>query len=500
MKKIINFRPIVFICVAFFCGVTLGGLLFSNIIMLLSICGTVAIVGAMFWLFKRKGFILILTLFTLLGMFSIFADLKINSPCKYNAETVTAYGRICDVGKNSFIMENIKIDGVKRKGKITVVYYNAEEMFETGHYLDLNGEITSNDIDLFDFYSSSLFCKKVYYTLKKPKDIAILDKKPTFSEEIKAEFLKRAKKYCDVQDLGIMYGLIFGDKSMIDYGDSSAITGVGMSHILAVSGLHVGFLFWLVIFILKKIRAKPAITMATIIAVWITYSILTGFPAGVKRAGIMSIIYLAGNYLRRKNDILTTLSLSGLLIVMTNPRELFSLSFILSIGAVLGIICYADFFAGIIGKKIKNKLIKKIINAVCVTVSANVFILPVLFNVFNQLAVYTVIANLLILPLVSVGYVLVLITAILSGIIKPLAVFYKITALPITLIRIMANYIFSLPYSVINVKAMSFLTAPYLAAVTYGTPYFMTDKRLKKIIIFILMTITVVGYLFINIF
>ncbi|MFA6866407.1 MAG: ComEC/Rec2 family competence protein [Clostridia bacterium] len=493
MRKILNYRPIVLIAIFLLIGVTIGGILIGNNILLFCVSIITLAMGIFMFVLKKKSIFLIVFLSLFVGIIAITIDFGVSNIAQYNEENVFVSGRVCVLNDNEFVLDSISIDGDKKNGKINVEY-NDENIYSIGDEVKLVGVISNNENDIFSFYEMSKFEDHIYYNLNNIEEIRIVGNKLKFNEKVKKNFATYVYKYCHKEEAGIIIGLVFGDKSYLLDTDKTAINGVGMSHILAVSGLHIGFLFGIIIYLTKKLRQKPIVSLILIILVWIIYGILTGFPPGIKRAGIMSIVYIIGVLCVRKNDSLTTLSLASIIIILSNPRELFTLGFILSISAVLGIICFAPMIRKkILGNK-DSKFARLVANGVAISFSANIFILPISFNVFNNVAIYTILANLIILPFVSMGYVMVIIVALLTIISKPLGVLYLVAQVPITLLRIIANGVYQLPFAVISVYSMSFASISYLIGCFAVTPYFMIEKKKKKKIFVIFMTISILLY------
>lgn len=318
------------------------------------------------------------------------------------------------------------------------------------------------EIDLFDTYSSSAFNDGIFYEITPESEMVFGERKFTFLEKVKKRITDPMYEYMSAEDAGIAAALVLGDKGGLTAEDSETVRGIGMSHVFAVSGLHVGFLMGIVLFIAKLLKLRPFPTIVFSAVFLLLYGFVTGFPAGIKRAAIMSLLYMAAPLFRRKSDNVTTLSAACFAILVTNPTELFDIGFIMSVSAVAGIILFYkpiySFFAG----KTPSVVRKKLSQALALTVSANVLLLPVCFNVFNTFAIYMAISNLLILPLVTVAYTM-LTAAALVTVIFPFAGFlYYPSQFPLITVRVLSKALYSLPYAVLNVQSLGVLTAFYI--------------------------------------
>ena len=117
----------------------------------------------------------------------------------------------------------------------------------------------------------------------------------------------------------------------------------GTSHLLAISGLHVGVLMALVLPMSARIfgRRRSLYLIAPLVAVWV-YAVLAGLPPSVVRASIMGTVYLAALALGRPKSILPVLGLAAAVMVAVSPNILWSVSFQLSFAAMAGIATLAD--------------------------------------------------------------------------------------------------------------------------------------------------------------
>lgn len=138
----------------------------------------------------------------------------------------------------------------------------------------------------------------------------------------------------------VLRAMLFGDRSFIDRTESVDYQKTGVFHVLVVAGLHVGalaaFLYWLG----RKVRLSRGTQALLILAVISAYVLIVEQRAPVLRAGLMSVIVLAGSIFYRRLDLLNSAALAGLLLLVANPRFLTDSGFLLSflaIGAIAGI-------------------------------------------------------------------------------------------------------------------------------------------------------------------
>ena len=152
----------------------------------------------------------------------------------------------------------------------------------------------------------------------------------------------------DPDTRGFIRGVIFGDKSDIDEDILEEFNSNSTGHILAVSGLHVGFLYGLLRSLTRRKRTLPVSCL--IIAVILLYGEMTMWSAATVRACIVMAISLCSLHFRRRSDLLTSVSLAAFLILTYQPYQLFSSGFQLSFMAMCGIAFFTGPISSVTGE------------------------------------------------------------------------------------------------------------------------------------------------------
>ncbi|UCD38632.1 MAG: ComEC/Rec2 family competence protein, partial [Fidelibacterota bacterium] len=137
---------------------------------------------------------------------------------------------------------------------------------------------------------------------------------------------------------GLAVGLLLGDKSGIDDDFRNRISALGIGHILAVSGLHVGYLLLVLMSISRLLPIPRAGQVFVIGSGLLGYVLLTGAPPSVVRASIMAFLYAWGRSLERRPDSWNLLAAAAIISLLIQPGSLFTPSFQLSFAAVAGIL------------------------------------------------------------------------------------------------------------------------------------------------------------------
>lgn len=194
----------------------------------------------------------------------------------------------------------------------------------------------------------------------------------------------------------LVKGMLLGDKTGLSEQTRWEFQQTGISHILAVSGLHVGFLAALIIGALHKSKLKPKTQAAVLLGVLWSYCALVGFPASAVRATVMASVHQTVQAAGRRTDLLESLSIAALVLLVFDPLQMLLAGFQLSFAAVWGI--------GTITQALVRRCKKgptRLINSLSTSLGAQLGIWPVSLQYFQGISVISVLANLIVVPLAS---------------------------------------------------------------------------------------------------
>ena len=214
--------------------------------------------------------------------------------------------------------------------------------------------------------------------------------------------------------------LILGERQGIDPELREIFNKTGLGHVLAVSGLHIGLVAWLAFTLVKGLLSlsyglalKADIRkVAAIITVFpvVAYTCLAGFHVSSQRAMIMALAYLFSIIIGREKEVWSTLSLAALVVLAVNPYALFTVSFQLSFCAVVGILWLAPILyrkipmpeeTGGMRNTILQPLYAHLIGLSVVTLSAVIFLLPIISFYFHRVSLVSIPANLTVVPILG---------------------------------------------------------------------------------------------------
>jgi competence protein ComEC len=237
----------------------------------------------------------------------------------------------------------------------------------------------------------------------------------------------------DGQQYAVLAALTLGEKSNISKDVKDEYSQAGASHILALSGLHLGIIFVVLTWIFPKRRFKILSTIAIISSIWM-FVFLSGVSPSVVRAAVMLTIYAMVEMLNRDKISLNTLALAAFVMLVANPMNLYDVGFELSFVAVLSIVLFYEPINGLISRR--YFLLNKVWSLVAVSTAAQIGTFPLVIYYFGRFPVYFLLTNMLVVPAAT----LALYSTILMMALTPIPVVQSIVAMvPAYIVEVMNN-------------------------------------------------------------
>ena len=208
----------------------------------------------------------------------------------------------------------------------------------------------------------------------------------------------------------LVIGMLTSETSALPAGLRSSLSAAGISHLLAVSGLHLSILIAVtgrlgeLLLWSRRQRAAAAAGCCLLMAV------LAGFRPSVLRAALMTGLALTGTTFGRRSDGLTSLGFASAVILLLNPAAVWELSFLLTCTATLGILLLARPLCRLWPAALRHRLGRTVWESLCVSLAAQLGTLPVTVLSFGYLPAYSLLTNLLVLPLVYLTLLFALLT------------------------------------------------------------------------------------------
>lgn len=206
------------------------------------------------------------------------------------------------------------------------------------------------------------------------------------------------------KELGLAEALLIGYKNDLEQSLVQSYTNTGVVHIIAISGLHLGLIYWLLGLLTKPFKRNKKLRWLTPVVIisglWL-FTFLAGAQASILRSAVMFTCIVLGQSIGRKdNSIYNTLALSALILLCINPYWLWDVGFQLSYAAVLSIVIFMrpiyNWFY------FKNKILDFIWKLNAITLAAQILTVPLSIYHFHQFPNYFLLTNLLAVPISSI--------------------------------------------------------------------------------------------------
>ena len=325
-----------------------------------------------------------------------------------DGETVTLTGIVEEIAEKEnsrqIRLSHIYLSSDLSYQRQVLVYENQQTTLKIGYKVKAAGSYAP----LEEASNPGQFDQKAYYeargigmVLKKAKLTVIEAKENIFFQklyELRSFWAQNLEKITGKEEAALLKAMLLGEKSSLKKEQKELYQSGGISHILAISGLHISLVGMLLYrFLRKKKRSYPFSALVSG-SCMVVYGFLTGFGVSAKRAVFMFLVYLGAELLGETYDVVSALALSGLLILAEQPLQLFQCGFqlsFLSVGAVA--LVYPA-----LQKRLDWK--KKAAMSLLSVLSVTLFTLPCTLYWFYEWMPYAVFLNLIVIPLVPVVF------------------------------------------------------------------------------------------------
>ena len=397
-------------------------------------------------LFNKKVIKIIIIFSIISNTIVLFQNYKYENLYKeLNEQNCKLQGIICEVGKDK---GKVKVIDNKYKNTYLYIYVKGVEL-KYGDMVIFEGKFNQPEkrsnykgFDKFEYYKNlkiygTVKCSNVYVMSKNrgnpfKKYINIIT--DIVKQKIEKSCLKEEEK-------GLLEGILLGDKENISEEITENFSESNISHILAVSGMHIVYIIFISNFLFNKIIGKHYSKLISSIVILI-YMCMVNFTSSIVRAGITGIIALMANFVYRKNDTWEALSISLFVILINNPFAIKDIGLQLSFAATVGICVfdrtikkYYEIWIDKVSRRairknkkiikmvikiLKSKIGKALIDAFIVTISATISVMPIMIFNFNSLAVTSLIvsvfAGFLVGPIMILGIIFIFVKTQIIGI------------------------------------------------------------------------------------
>ena len=296
---------------------------------------------------------------------------------------------------------------------------------------------------------------------------------------IRAKLIQRLKDArLNDNELSVASALILGYRADLDRELMSAYAGAGATHVLAVSGLHVGIVYVILNTLLKfmdRRRNTKVLKTLLLIILLFGYAGLTGLSASVFRAATMFSFVAVGKAIKRQTNIFNTLASSAFVLIAFDPMIIMQVGFQLSYAAVIGIILIQPRLFNLLVFP-QSRFLDWAWSITCVSIAAQIATAPLGLLYFHQFPNFFWVSNLLVIPAAAVilhlGFLLFLFSCW-----EPTLLFFGFLLNKlISILNQLVIWIEQIPYSVLSGIDISIFDTLLIYAMIIGVLSFIIQK------------------------
>ena len=225
----------------------------------------------------------------------------------------------------------------------------------------------------------------------------------------------------------VLSALTVGDKSELSGEVKDTFSSVGASHILALSGLHLGIFYVIFSCLLPAVRSRRRYMVARELvivgALWL-FAFVAGLSPSIVRAAVLFTLLSVARCARRDSFSVNALSLAAIAMLLFSPRSLFDVSFQLSFSAVLSILLLFPMVRKLLDADSHGRIYRYFADMLALSVAAQIGTLPVLWYCFGSFPTYFLVTNIVVVPLAFV----IMSLAVLLWLVSPFAVLCNVVA------------------------------------------------------------------------
>ena len=412
-------RPLLVVAISYIVGIIIGVYLKIGIPFILLLLLMLSIIKRKNW----KMFIIIAVTIIISSIHVIYLNSKYQKIYEYSKyENVKLVGTVCSQIEETDYKYIIHVKLDRNIKLILQVEKDEKELKKLayGNKIIFNGKY-EEPADRKNYkgfsYKEYLKTEGIYGIVKVENKIQVIKSKNVSLlqlgiNNLSIKIKQNLEKILPEKTVGLAEGILLGDSSELGEGLKENFRDCNLSHMLAVSGMHLSYLIVCLNFVLNKRKFGIRNCKIISIVVIIIFMLITNMSPSVVRAGISAIIGILGTLIYRKQDTYTTIAFACLLTLIKNPFSLLNIGMQLSYLATLGIVTFYPLLSKI--KIPEGKIKNYIIENTFVTISANILILPITIYNFNTIPTNFLLSNLIAGPVLGISLIFELITVFVS--------------------------------------------------------------------------------------
>lgn len=284
-------------------------------------------------------------------------------------------------------------DGIKAVSLLEKPSGYADSDFDYGRYLLYHGYVATTFIYI-DEWSKAVVDLTRLSLIQRTRIAALV-----FRDRL-------LRRYTDMgfsgQSYAVLAAMTLGDKSSLSDRLKEDYSVSGASHILALSGLHLGIIYAILSLIFLRRRCQIASQVLILLAIW-TYVFIVGMSASVVRSAVMITVYSFVSLLNRNKMSLNTLAVAAVVILIVNPLYLYDVGFQMSFAAVFFIILFYRPVLNLMpGCVMGIPVIRQIWQMMSVSLAAQIGVAPLIAFYFGRFSCYFLLTNIIVVPAATI--------------------------------------------------------------------------------------------------
>ena len=401
------------------------GIASANFNFLFSLMIFIACLAAILWRGQKQ-----LVIYTIAFLLAVLMMWWLSLPNKllanYDGE-ITIYGEVkSQVGEYYTLVEldYIGEEALPLKPKVAISKAYADENdYPLGAYVTFDGELyqPAEESNPGGFSSKSYWQTQGVFWLLDASDTGTVLAEPgqgnRFISSLRLRINNILQDNMPPESYNITQALLFGDKNALDDEFYAMSQKMGIAHVFAVSGLHVGFVVGFVFFLFRIVKKDDSwLCFWSLVFVVLVYCALSGFTVSANRAAIMAILtFLARKRLRYK-DFYSILAAAALVTLVSNPYALYAVGAQLSYGVTWSLVFFLPLFMRLLSP-LKSKWL---INSLAVVFAAQIMSIPLCAWYFYNISLFSLLFNLIIVPIIGIIVPLILFSLMIAALIPSL--------------------------------------------------------------------------------
>ena len=413
-NKVLESVPLVSVAVSLMAGILLGdAVALSQTVLMASMAGCL-LIALLSWKMPGLQSVMISVCFVVLGLLLMQRQkeaLAVSWPegeVSYEAVVLTA-----PVEKPKTMAVDILLTSNQRKLKCYLHKDERSRGLKVGDGLQIQSRIRENSHwrrGTFDYhrylevhgftgstYVASWKWRKAQVSLHK---LSRLQHTQLSMLRLRSRLLQRfATQGATDEAYAVVAAMALGDKTALTQELKDTYSVTGASHVLALSGLHLGIIYMLLSLLIVGRRWRMASQLLIVLCIW-AFVLLVGMSVSVVRSALMLSVYALLSLGHRDRMSVNTLAFTAIVLLMVNPLSLFDVGFQMSFMAVLAILLFAPLGERVFSQEflMSHRVVRWLWSLIVVSCAAQVGVAPLIAYYFQRLSVFFLLTNLIVVP------------------------------------------------------------------------------------------------------